>query len=125
MIQITAALPYIIGALVAITILDTLGAVASRIFKFNYTSLAILSCTVYGLIGYLISPVSGLSMALLASLIVAFYDGTIGWTLSKKCKPNFGVSEELIQKISATSNLTVMLFIAPLFTFIGHLIAGT
>lgn len=123
MTQITAALQYTFAALVAITILDTLGAVASRLLNFRLPSLAILSCAIYILLGYFISPNSGLSIALLAGLIVGFYDATVGWKLSKLCKANFGVSEEFIQKISASSNLKVMLFVAPLFTFIGHLIA--
>ncbi len=117
------ALPYTFGALAAISILDSLGAIASRLLNFRFTSLTILSLTIYVLIGYFISPVSGLSIALLAGLVVGFYDGIVGWNLCKLCKANFGVEEELVEKISYTSNLTVMLFVAPLFTFIGHLIA--
>ena len=123
MIQIIHALPYIFAALAAITILDALGAVASRVLNFKFTSLTVLSFAIYTLIGYFISPKCGLSIALLSSLIVGFYDGIVGWNLCKICKANFGVSDEIIQKISHTSNLTVMLFVAPFFAFMGHLIA--
>lgn len=120
MTHITSAVIYTIAALVVVTLLDTIGAIASRVFKFRYTSLAVFSFAVYVLIGYLIA---GISLALLAALVVGFYDGTVGWILCKRCKANFGVSDEVIEKMTSTSNLTVMLFIAPLFTFIGHLIA--
>lgn len=122
MIQLTQAIPYTIVVLVAITVLDALGAIASRVYNIKYASLAILSIAIYTHIGYYISAKCGLSVALLVSLIAGFYDATVGWKISKGLKANYGLPEEDLERLTNTTNLTVMLFVAPFFAIIGHLL---
>ena len=89
--------------------------------NFNFAYLSILSFTIYILLGYFIGAKANFSTALLASLIVGFYDATVGWKLSVMLKANMGMNTELIESISVTNALTIMLFVAPFFAFIGHL----
>jgi hypothetical protein len=123
MIQLTEALPYTIAALIAVTIIASAGAAISRWFNFKYVHLSFLSFTVYILIGYYISPISGLSAAILSSLVIGFYDATVGWKLSVLCKAKFDLSKEDLKKMTPSTTLAVMLFMAPLFAFIGHLLS--
>jgi hypothetical protein len=121
MLNLIAAIPYTLAALLAVTILCSLGAVASRVFNFNFAYLSILSFTVYILIGYFVGGNANLSTAILSSLIVGFYDATVGWKISLKLKANMGINEELLDNITVSKALTIMLFVAPFFAFIGHL----
>ena len=115
------AIPYTLYAIVAITILCTVGSITSRILHFNFAYLSILSYLIYILLGYFISSKSTLSTALLASLVVGFYDATVCWNLCIKLKANMGLEAEQIKNLNTSKTLTIMLFMAPFFAFIGYL----
>lgn len=108
-------------AVLAVTLLCTIGAIASRKMQFNFVYLSILSYLVYIFLGYFVARKANLSTALLASLIVGFYDATVGWNLCKKLNANMGLESEQIKNLSTSKTLTIMLFMAPFFAFIGHL----
>lgn len=112
---------YILYAVLAVTLLCTIGAIASRKMQFNFVYLSILSYLVYIFLGYFVARKANLSTALLASLIVGFYDATVGWNLCKKLNANMGLESEQIKNLSTSKTLTIMLFMAPFFAFIGHL----
>jgi hypothetical protein len=120
MTEILSSLPYIVGALLSVTLIDTVGAVASRRLNFNYGYLTVLSLSVYTVLGYCIASKAGLNMVFIASLLVGFYDATVGFKLSKTLKANIQVPQEIESKITVSHALMIMLFIAPLFAFIGY-----
>ena len=118
---LTHAIPYTIFGLLAVTILCTVGAYTSRRFSYNFMYLSIISFFIYMGIGYFVTQKTNLSVAILSSLIVGFYDATVGWKLSLIFKANMQVDDELLESMTPTKGLTIMLFVAPLFTFIGSL----
>lgn len=115
------AIPYTLFAILLLTLLCTVGAIASRVLQFNFVYLSILSYLVYALLGYYISSKANLSTALLASLVVGFYDATVCWQLCIKLRANMGLETEQIKNLTTTKTLTIMLFMAPFFAFIGYL----
>lgn len=115
------AFQFLLLALTAVTLIASLGAIASRVFNFNYGYLSILSFLVYVAIGYFVSPAAGLNIAILVSLAVGFYDATIGVKISFACKANFGRLQDEVEKVTPSFMLTTMLFISPLLAFIGYL----
>jgi len=75
--------------LIFITLIDTLGAVASRKFNFKYTYLGLLSFAIYIGIGYLLSSWYFESIIVLAiCALLGLYDSTIGLKLSIRFKAN-------------------------------------
>lgn len=121
MAEMIYSLPFIIAALLSVTLIDTLGAIASRKFDFNYGYLALISFAIYMLIGYYIAGVAGLNMVLLASFLVGFYDATVGFKLSRMCKANFVFPKEQLEKMTYSYTLRMMMLICPTFSFIGYI----
>lgn len=108
--------------LLAVTLIDTIGAVASRRLQFNYTYLSILTLAVYAMLGYYGAGTATNKMVLLASVIVGAYDATVGFKLSKICNANFGRFEKDTKKVGYGYVLVTMIIIAPLFSGIGYAI---
>jgi hypothetical protein len=109
-------------AILAVTLIDTVGAFASRRLQFNYTYLSVLTLTVYWMIGYYGAGIASNKMVLLASVVVGAYDATVGFKLSKICKANFGIFEKETEKVTYGYVLVAMIIIAPLFSGIGYAI---
>ena len=114
----------LIGGLLAVTLIDTVGAWASRRFRFNYVILSGLSFGVYIFIGSYISKQIGFSTALLINFAVAFYDATVGWYLCQKCKANIELPDGYLESITTKRNLTLMLGWAILLTCAGYYFNG-
>src|SRR5205085_1681659 len=93
MSQFIHTIPFLLGGLIFVTLIDTVGAYASRRFNFNFGVFAIGSLLIYTFMGYFLTKKVGLSMTVFTSLAIAFYDATIGWKLSRKLKPKTGLSE--------------------------------
>ncbi len=108
MTQLIQGLPFLIGGLISVTIIDTAGAIASRRLGFNYGYLTFASLIVYTLIGSFVSKKLGLDIAILISLIISFYEGTVGYMLSKKLNANTGLTDEELQKLTVSFNLPVI-----------------
>ncbi len=82
---------FIVGiALLSVTAIDALGAIASRKFRFNYGYFTVLSFTAYLLTGYFLSFVTSLSSVLLLCGMIGIFDGTIGFKIAKRLKPYAG-----------------------------------
>jgi len=111
---------YLASGLICITLIDTIGAIASRKMNFKYINLSILSFLVYTTIGYLISKEYGLTVALFINGIVGLYDGTIGLYLSLILKANNGINDEQIQKMLGLSSAIMMIITSIPFTLIGY-----
>ena len=119
----TDAFPFIIQGIIFVTLIDTIGAVASRKINFNYGLLAPLSLLNYVSVGYLASDTHGVKTALAASFVVGLYDAIIGVWLSLKLKANHGYNEEEEKFASHPFVKLFLVFVSVLFGFIGHLLA--
>ena len=108
-------------AILCVTLIATVGAIASRLLRFNYGYLTVLSLAVYATCGFFIAGIAGFNMVLLASLIVGSYDATVGWKLAKVCRANFVVEEEELEKMTYAYTIKVMLLVGPTFFSIGYL----
>jgi hypothetical protein len=115
----TNALAYLTVGLVVITLIDTLGAIASRKLNFNYAYLTIPSFVVYTGIGYLTSEQYGLSMAMLVNGLLGLYDGTIGFRLSIINKANTGLDTEKSKEDLDGKTALVMIFLSFVFALVG------
>lgn len=123
MTQLTQLLLFLLSGLVAVTIIDTMGAWASRRFNFNYTYLGILQFAVYVFISLFICRMIGLRMAFLVNLLIAFYDATVGLHLSLKCKANFKLKTVELKEITTSESLVAMLIFSIISTLIGYSVA--
>jgi hypothetical protein len=106
--------------LISITLIDTLGAIASRKLNFKYIYLSALSFLVYIVIGYLVSKPYSLTIALFINGILGLYDGTIGLYLSLTLKANNGMDDEQIQKVLGVNSAIVMIITSIPLTLIGY-----
>lgn len=120
MIALFNCLPFLAGGIIAVTLLSTLGAWASRKFNFRFVYLSFFSILLYIILGAYLSKTQGLNIAILVNLMIGFWDATIGWMLVRKIKPQTGLTEEQLQKMNTSTNLTIMLFVSTFFTFIGY-----
>lgn len=81
-----------------ILIFDTLGAIASRKFNFNFSKISILSLFIFLGISIwatkTINATAGISIAGLLSLV----DATLGWRLFNQFNPNLGELETQFTK---------------------------
>ncbi len=68
--------------ILAIALLDGLGAILSRRYKFDYTYLAFLSVLIYFLTGFFGARLGSSSYALLCCGLLGFFDATIGWDIA-------------------------------------------
>ena len=110
---------YFITGLAGVTIIDTVGAYASRKFNFNYGYLIIVSAGLYIVIGYLCANRYNLSMAFLINGLLGLYDGTIGLKLSILLKANKGLSAEKSQEIGVEKIGLMMVFMGFFFALVG------
>lgn len=119
--QLFKAVPNIIYSIIFLTVLCTIGSIASRKLKFNFAYLSLFSFGVYILIGYYVTLKTNLSIAILSGLIVGFYDATVARKLCIKLGANMGLETEQIRSLTTSKALIIMLFMAPFFTFIGYI----
>jgi hypothetical protein len=120
--EMIRSLPLLLIALLAVTLVATVGAIASRRLQFNYGYLTVVSLAVYALLGYHAAAIAGIKMVLLAGFIVGTYDATGGFKLSKVCKAHLRIYGEEGKKITYEQALITMAVIAPLFSFVGYIL---
>jgi hypothetical protein len=111
---------YFLGGLVLITAIDTLGAIASRKFNFNYAYLSVLSFAVHIALGYFVSLQYGLSGAIVASAVAGLYDATIGFKLSIHLNANNGLSKEEALKTLNVKTVITVACISMVFGIVGY-----
>lgn len=116
------AIIYLIIGIGGVTIIDTLGAFASRKLGFNYGYLIIVSGGLYIYMGYLCTSTYNIGMAFLINGLVGLYDGSIGLNLSILLKANGGLSEEKSNEIGKEKIALMMTMMGFFFAWIGSLI---
>ena len=119
----TNAVIYLLVGLAIITVIDTLGAIASRKLKFKYSYLIILSTAIYIYISYLTSAEYGLFPALLVNGLIGFYDGTIGFKLSILLNANTGLDKQKSMEHLNERTALFMIIMASIFAIIGFVIS--
>lgn len=124
MTTLTHTLLVTLIGLASVTLIDSIGSIASRRLQFNYGWLTILSLSVYTCTGYFIGEESNLNLVFAANCIIGFYDATIGWKLSVMLKANTGMSAEEKEIMNLKARLFIMFIIAFLFGYIGFLISN-
>ncbi len=99
--DLTTSLIFILAGFSLITIIDAGGSIISRQLNFNYGYFTILSILVYTSIAYFMFEKTNNSLATInVSLLMGFYDGSVGWIISKKLKANYGRRKELAEKMT-------------------------
>lgn len=80
---------FLLGVLL-VTLLDSLGAIASRTFDFKYSNLSTVSTLLYLLIAFLITKKTDIKTGVIFSGLLGLFDATIGWKISMLLKANVG-----------------------------------
>lgn len=116
-------LPVLLCGLLVVTLIATLGAIASRKFNFQYTWLSLASAVLYTWFGYLVAHEFDLLMALIVNNVIGFYDATVGLKLCIVCKANFRMVDEEVELPSTQFSVATMMFVSTALTFLGYLFA--
>jgi len=73
---------FFVGIL-AVTLLDSLGAIASKQLNFNYSFLSVISFVVYVGFAFLLARQSDKKTTIILTGLLGLFDATVGWKLSK------------------------------------------
>lgn len=119
----TNVLPVLLSGILVVTLIATVGAIASRKLNFNYMWLSFASAIAYTCMGYFISANFGLLMAVIVNNLVGFYDATICLKLSIACKANFKIVDEEVELPSSQFSVVTMMFVSTALAFLGYLLA--
>ncbi|HKS04892.1 MAG TPA: hypothetical protein VJR92_01145 [Gemmatimonadaceae bacterium] len=76
-----ATLAIVVGW-VAVLVLDTVGALASKRFAFPYSRLCVVSWSIYITLGYLVGTGNGLLAAAYTTFAVSLVDASVGWRIA-------------------------------------------
>ncbi|AUC75344.1 hypothetical protein [Olleya sp. Bg11-27] len=94
----------------AVSIFDAIGAILSRVLKFNYALLTFGSILIYGLVAYYTAESSVAVTGILSSGVVGVFDGTVGLLISKKLNANIPKIEGVDLNISLKMVFTMFIF---------------
>lgn len=112
-------LSMLLTGLVAVTFIDTIGSIVSRWLNFTYGYFSILSFIVYVTIAYLIAEKTNRALStVIVTMLIGFYDGTVGWIIAHKLKASFKYSKEIAEKITMAHSV----FVANLFSILCGII---
>lgn len=101
---------FLVGIL-AVTLLDSLGAIASRQLSFNYSLLSVVSFIVYVGFAFFLARQSDKKTTLILTGLLGLFDATIGWKLSELLGANTGENKiEITTTILITTAIFMTLF---------------
>lgn len=113
---------YALVGLASITLVDTIGAIASRKMNFKYSYLSVVSFTIYILVAFFVAKDYSLPLALFINAILGLYDGTIGFWFSIILKANNGLTTEQINELLGVKSGFYMILISLIFSIIGYIL---
>lgn len=116
----TVALEYFVPGMLAILLVDTLGAITSRKYQFRYEYLGIISTIIYVGMGFLVSRQAGLATAAAVNCALGFFDSTIGLYLAIRLKANTSVGPERFARSLHPNTALIMILFAFLLGVAGH-----
>jgi fructose-specific phosphotransferase system IIC component len=112
------ALPTLLIGIAAVTLLDSLGAIASRQMNFNYSYLSVISFIIYVAIAFAIARRTDKKTAIISAGLLGLYDATVGWKLSMLLQANTG---NMTVEITPTVLITTAIFMALFAALLGLL----
>jgi hypothetical protein len=113
------ALPTLLIGIVAITLLDCLGAIASRQMRFNYSYLSVITFIIYVAVAYVIAKRTDRKTTIIATGLLGLFDATIGWKLSMLLNANTGSMAVEITPTVLITTATFMTLFAALLGLLG------
>jgi hypothetical protein len=115
---------YTLIGIIAVTLLTSLGAVASGKLSFSYVYLTPLSLVIFFAVGYMVSEDYSMMAAIFSAAIVGVYDAAIGWHLFTLFGANLLLSREELEEVSIKERIAGILFFAALFGGLGSAIGN-
>lgn len=109
--------------LAALSFFSTVGAFASRFFRFRYIYIALFCIPVYILVSFFICKEYNLGKSLLVNAVIGFYEATIGSKLCELCKPFYSEEDLAVKEnvqLPKNVSLPFTLVFAIFFTFVGY-----
>ena len=104
-----------------VSFIDISGSVISRKLNFNYGYFSVLSFIAYVMIAYLIAKETNSAfLTLVVSMLIGFYDGTVGWIIAQKLKANYKYSKVIAEKITIAHSILVANLFSILCGFTGY-----
>lgn len=94
--------------ILAVALLDSLGALLSRKYRFDYTHLAFLSVLIYFLTGFFGARLGSLPYAVCCCALLGFFDATIGWDIAIRLSAH--TKRQLVPDNAAHKN-SVIIFV--------------
>ena len=107
-----------LAGILAVTLLDSLGAIASRQLSFNYSLLSVVSFIVYIGFAFLLTRQADKKTTIILTGLLGLFDATIGWKLSELLGANTG--ENNIE-ITITILITTAIFMTLFASLLGLL----
>lgn len=115
----SSLLLYFLSGIAIITIIDSVGAILSRVLNFKYVYLIVVSVALYIFMGYLVAKNFNLSIALAINAVLGLYDGSAGLWLCLKLKANIDNREETANMLNVKTAVTMMV-IAVTLGLVGY-----
>lgn len=109
---------FLVGVLL-VTLLDSLGAIASRNLDFKYSNLAAVSTLLYLIIAFLITKNTDKKTGVFFAGLLGLFDATIGWKISMLLKANVGNSKTEISSVVWIIMAIFMTIFASIIGLIG------
>jgi hypothetical protein len=113
------AFPAFFIGLVAITLLDSLGAIASGQMSFNYSYLSLISFLIYFVIAFIIARQTDKKTTIVSTSVLGLYDATVGWKLSMILQANSGGMTVKITPVVLITTVVFMTLFAALLGLLG------
>ena len=108
---------FLVGIL-AVTLIDSLGAVTSRQFNFNYSLLSVISFIVYVGFAFFLARQTDKKTTIILTGILGLFDATIGWKLSELLDANTGENKV---EITAPILISTTIFMTAFASLLGLL----
>ena len=118
------AFPILTYGFLAIIALDTLGALASRHFDFDYGRLMPLSMVIDFVIPFLISRRADRKVAIGAATCLGLFDSIVGWPLSVLLGANTGAAYVHITLVGVIITIVIVTGISVLIGLFAVWVAG-
>ena len=109
--------------IVLITLLDSVGAIASNKFNIRYVQLALVSLAIYIFTGFILGKVTSYQETALYTALLGLFDGTIGLKLCIYFNANMGLDEERLQQMQGIQMSLMMIVVGLIFGTIGFALA--
>jgi hypothetical protein len=113
------ALPTIFIGVLAITVFDILGSIASRQMNFDFSYLSPISFILYVSIAFVVARRTDKKTAVITAGLLGLFEATVGWKLSLLLHPNFGNKRTEFTPAIFAATIVVVTLLAGLLGLLG------